>query len=304
MTFKEGASRMELLQLRYFLKVAELESVTKAAAFFRIPQPSMSQTVRRLEKELNVQLFDRRNGKLFLNENGKLFYQHVEASIREMDNGIAALSALSGDVSGSVKIKIMDSHRFILSCIPKFTNLYPQICISASHGYYEDQDVMYDLCISSLPSYPHMTECTPIVKERIVLAVHEDHPLAARTSVSIKDLRGEKLISMPARSALYNTTVSLCHLSGFEPQIPIICDDPYFVRKYVSENMGVALAPEISWSGRFRANTVLLPVVDPEIFATSYLLWDGNRYLPPAVQKFRQFILDEAKMIPGNMLDQ
>lgn len=294
---------MELLQLRYFQKVAELESITKAAKFYMIPQPSMSQTITRLEKELNVKLFDRRNGKLFLNENGRLFYQYVEAAIREMDNGIAALTAASDDVSGSVKVKIMDSHRFILSCIPKFANLYPQICISASHGYYEDQDVTYDLCISSLTSYQRMTECVPIVKERIVLAVHEDNPLARRQSVTIEDLRGEKLISMPARSALYNTTITLCQAYGFEPQIPIICDDPYFVRKYVSENMGVALAPAISWAGRFRNNTVLLPVVDPPIYATSYLLWDNNRYLSPAVQKFKHFIISEAKNIPNNMLE-
>ena len=182
---------MELLQLRYFQKVAELESITKAANFYMIPQPSMSQTITRLEKELNVKLFDRRNGKLFLNDNGKLFYQHVQAAIREMDNGIAALTAISDDISGSVKIKIMDAHRFILNCIPKFTNLYPQISISASHGYYEDQDVTYDLCVSSVSSYQHMNACVPIVKEQIVLAVHEDNPLASRESVGIGDLQNE-----------------------------------------------------------------------------------------------------------------
>ena len=48
---------MELLQLRYFQKVAELESITKAATFYMIPQPSMSQTISRLEKELKVKLF-------------------------------------------------------------------------------------------------------------------------------------------------------------------------------------------------------------------------------------------------------
>ena len=57
---------MELLQLRYFQKVAELESVTKAARYFSIPQPSMSQAIARLERDLNTRLFERRNGKLFL----------------------------------------------------------------------------------------------------------------------------------------------------------------------------------------------------------------------------------------------
>ena len=68
---------MELLQLRYFQKVAEMESITKAAKYYLIPQPSMSQTISRLEKELNVKLFERKNGKLFLNEQGKTFLVYV-----------------------------------------------------------------------------------------------------------------------------------------------------------------------------------------------------------------------------------
>ena len=56
---------MELRQLRYFQKVAEMENITLAAKHFLIPQPSMSQTISRLEKELGTSLFDRKNGKLF-----------------------------------------------------------------------------------------------------------------------------------------------------------------------------------------------------------------------------------------------
>jgi len=59
---------MELLQLRYFLTVARTLNISRAAQYHMIPQPSMSQTITRLEKELNVKLFDRRNGKLFLND--------------------------------------------------------------------------------------------------------------------------------------------------------------------------------------------------------------------------------------------
>ena len=72
---------MELLQLRYFQKVAEYESITKASHYFMIPQPSMSQTISRLEKELGAKLFDRRKGKLFLNEQGQNFLLYVNRSL-------------------------------------------------------------------------------------------------------------------------------------------------------------------------------------------------------------------------------
>ena len=55
---------MELLQLRYFQKVAELENVTKAAKYYSVPQPSMSQAISRLERDLNVKLFERKKRKI------------------------------------------------------------------------------------------------------------------------------------------------------------------------------------------------------------------------------------------------
>lgn len=285
---------MELLQLRYFQKVAELENVTKAAKYFSVPQPSMSQAISRLERDLNVKLFERRNGKLFLNEKGKAFLIYVEKTLQELDNGVAAVTGDLERISGPVSIKIMENHRFILTCIPKFSKLYPDVSISASHGYYEDQDVTYDLCISSQTSYKRMTAYAPLIRERIVLAVHEDHPFAKRDRVEIADLQGQKLISLPAQSALHASTLKLCRAQGFDPIIPIICDDPYFIRKYVSENMGIALAPSISWKGRFRENTVLVPIESPEIFVSSYLIWDDTRYSSPAVHRFREFLFSEA----------
>lgn len=286
---------MELLQLRYFQKVAEFENVTKAAKYFQVPQPAMSQTISRLERDLGVKLFERQNGKLYLNEKGRTFLGTVENILRELDEGVEKITETPTGISGSVSIKITENHRFILTCIPKFSKLYPDVRISASHGYYEDTSVTYDLCISSQTVYKQMTAHTPLIREKIVLAVHRDHPFAQKRYVEIADLKGEKLISLPAQSSLYARTLELCHAQGFEPLIPIICDDPYYIRKYVSENMGVALAPEISWRGRFRENTVLVPIKNPEIYICSYLLWDNSHYLTPAVCKFRDFLLDEVK---------
>lgn len=293
---------MELLQLRYFQKVAEVESITKASNFFMIPQPSMSQTISRLEKELGVRLFDRRNGKLFLNERGRQLLSYVNRALQELDNGVTAVTEQTETISGTVKVKVMENHRFILTCIPKFAELYPDVSISVSHGYYEDPDVTYDLCISSRMTYRNMTACKALIKELLVLAVHENNPLAARKSASILDLKGEKLISLPRQSSLHALTLNHCRAHGFEPLIPIICDDPYFIRKYVSDDMGIALAPAVSWKGRFRKNTVLVPMEDPHLCVTSYLLWDDKRYLSPAVRKFRDYLLTEAKKLDNNLI--
>lgn len=294
---------MELLQLRYFQTVARMESVTAAANFYNIPQPAMSQAISRLEESLGgVKLFDRRNGRLFLNDRGREFLESVDRSLFILDEGVAKLEvATSEQISGSIKLKIMDNQRLILTSIPRFLELYPDVNLSVSHGYYEDQDISYDICITSSISYKHMSWHIPLVMEHLVLAVHENHPLASRSQVAANELSGQKLVSLPPQSKLYAITMNYCQAAGFVPDIPIVCDDPYYIRKYISDNLGVALAPEISWRGRFRENTVLIPLKDPPIL-TSYLVMDGKRHPTRALATFRDFIAEEARKVEGNLL--
>ena len=123
----------------------------------------------------------------------------------------------------------------------------------------------------------------------------------AKEYLSDDELR--RLLTRMDRS-YYDITYNNCRACGFEPRVQFICDDPYFVRKYVSENMGIALSPAVSWSERFRANTVIVPIDNPPIHTTTYLLWDENRYMSPAVRKFMQFVIEQAKSLEGNLLNQ
>ena len=199
---------MELLQLKYFQKVAELESITEAARYFSIPQPSMSQVILRLERDLNVKLFERRNGKLFLNEKGKTFLASVEKMLRELDNGVASVTGDSDRISGPVSIKVMENHRLVLTCVPTFLKQYPEVKFTISHGYHDEKDGEYDLCISSETTFQNLKESSPLLNERLILAVHEEHPLASRKSVRISDLQGESLISMPDIASILSPRLS------------------------------------------------------------------------------------------------
>lgn len=294
---------MELLQLRYFQAIARFESVTQAAVHFGIPQPAMSQTLARLERDLgDVKLFDRRNKRLYLNENGRIFLNSVNSALAALDNGISALQSNQQDISGPIHLLVLENHRFVLDCVSKFAKQYPNVNFFISHDFSSDALFSYDLCISSKRNYTQMHHSVPLVRERIVLAVHENHRYAKRESVSLSELKNEKFITMPVHSSLNAITYDYCRACGFEPQVSFICDDPYFVRKYISQEMGIALAPSISWAGRFRDNTILLAINDPEIYSTSYLIWDAQCYHSPAVTQFRDVLLNKSKDIEGNLL--
>ena len=88
-----------------------------------------------------------------------------------------------------------------------------------------------------------------------------------------------------------------CRALGFEPEVPVICDDPYFVRKYVSENLGIAVTPEISWRGRFRDNTKLIPFEEEDMRVRSYILWNSKRYMSPATRMFIEYLSAEVNKL-------
>jgi len=77
---------MELLQLTYFCSAAETESFAKTAQKYGILAQGVSQSVRRLEKELGVSLFDRYANRIVLNERGKMFYETSKNVLDKLDN--------------------------------------------------------------------------------------------------------------------------------------------------------------------------------------------------------------------------
>ncbi len=295
---------MELLQLRYFQAIARCENVSQAARNFQIPQSAMSQALSRLEKELGgIKLFDRKNNRIYLNENGRVFLKYVDEALQALQNGVQTLSLPQDQISGPIHLLIQENSRFAISCASKFARQYPDVSFNICHDFYSDELSEYDLCVAAVPSNRQMNRSIPLIREPMVLAVYDTHPLAGRETVRLSELSDERFITQSTRSSLYSLTVDCCRAAGFEPHISISCDDAYFIRKYISEGMGIAISPSVSWAGRFRENTRLIRITDPEIVSTSYLLWNDRKYQSPAVRHFRHFLRDQSRLIEGNLIE-
>ena len=73
---------MELTLLYYFKTVAEIENITKAAELLYISQPALSKAIAKLEKSLNVTLFERRKGRISLSAMGRVYYDYVSSAFQ------------------------------------------------------------------------------------------------------------------------------------------------------------------------------------------------------------------------------
>lgn len=85
-------SKMNLTTLKYFISVASLGgSITEVAKEAYVSQSAVSKTIKQLEEEIGVELFDREGRTIKLNQQGKLFYSYVSDSLNLLDRGIKAV---------------------------------------------------------------------------------------------------------------------------------------------------------------------------------------------------------------------
>ncbi len=280
---------MELLQLKYFCDAAESQNFSKTARKFLVPPSNISQSIKRLEKELGRTLFTRRANGIALNEYGQLFYEKISKSLELMDEGIALLN--DDGKTGTINIYINTNRRILMNEIEKFKKLYPDVAIKAS--YFGDPTLdSYQLVIDGadfdVPGYKKVL----LISEQIALALNKDHPLASKSKIDIAELKDAPFVTMNKKTSLYKTTFKICANYGFEPKIAIQSDDPVFVRKCVQLGLGVAFVPTVSWRDQFPEGVVLKHL---KYRRETYVYIDEKNYLPLCAKNFVDMLVNDTE---------
>ena len=120
---------MEWQQLEYFVTVAKLEHMTRAAEALAISQPALSRSISKLEEELGVPLFDRQGRSIMLNRYGELFLYRVQRMRKEYEKAVLELQELNnpelGDVSLGFTYTWNEYCTRLDSCLSSETSPYP-----------------------------------------------------------------------------------------------------------------------------------------------------------------------------------
>ncbi len=279
---------MELLQLKYFCDAAESENFSKTAQKFNVPPSNISQTISRLEQELDTLLFDRSANKIKLNEKGKRFYENIKSGLEKIEDAKKIISEKDDELTGEIHLGIFTNRRIVTEAIEKFRLKNPKVSFVLNHSttYIEKSD----LIISTAPPNESAWEKKLLVTENILLAVSKDNFLAKEKSLKISDLKNERFITMPKESSLYNITKELC--KDFAPNIAIMTDDPFYIRKYIELDLGIAFVPSFSWKGQFSENVVLKSIGDFK--RHTYIFYPKNRYMSNAAKCFLESLIKTA----------
>ncbi|TDD10302.1 LysR family transcriptional regulator [Nonomuraea deserti] len=280
---------MEIRWLEAFIAVAEELHFGRAAARLRLAQSPLSQTIRRLEKDLGVRLFDRSTRSVALTPAGQAFLPHAHRVFEELELGRQSTRATAGEVYGTVSIGFFGALNHLT--LPPLTRAvrqrYPEVTLSLTarvmtrEGVEQLEQGGLDLAFVGLPISHSPVRTRLIGREPIGAALSIDHPLAGQKAISLVDLAEDGFITPPAAagSALQESTLRACVTAGFRPRVVQEITDAYMILTLVSAGVGVALVPS-SVAGIMSSAAVFVPLRDEPTYVDHALAWREDNPSP------------------------
>lgn len=286
---------MELLQLRYFTTVARTLNISQAAKHHLIPQPAMSKTISRLEKELGVALFDRYKNRLTLTDEGKIFYQSVSQSLNSIDDSVERIRNADAPLTGELKILVLQHRETLVDCIMAFKKRYPQV----SFRIFYDRDAIedFDICIACEQPGHDFGGNVCLITEPLKLVVSAEHPAAGAAAIPFRDLQGEEFAVISHNSNLWLQAALQCREAGFEPKASITCSDLHCLMKYIGAGMAVTLGPEVAWKNLHSDRVAFVPTV-PSLYRSTYIFWNELKSASRLQDAFREFTVEYFRSLP------
>jgi DNA-binding transcriptional LysR family regulator len=249
---------MELRHLRYFVAVADEGHVTRAAERLGIQQPPLSQQIRALEGELDVQLFHRKPRGVELTHAGETFLAEARAILERVEHAAAAARRTARGEAGRIGIGFTSSasfHPFVPRAIRTFREAQPLVALSLEEGGTAELVEMLraeklDAAFVRSPiGQAAGIEVASVLEEEMVAAFPAGHPLstgAAAARLPLSALEGETFIlyRRPLGPGLYDAIIAACQRAGYSPQIGQEAPRMLSTLSLVAAGLGVTLVPD------------------------------------------------------------
>lgn len=267
---------MEKLQLEYFLLAAEMLNISKAAEILCISQPSLSQTIKKLEIEIGYPLFNRKGKHISLNGNGQIFLNCVKRMKSTYENALEEIAEKNNVKNKEISINMCCASYFLPQLMLYLEeNLRDAAFRITQRNYAPFQNDETDLKIIATSEPLDTDYGSLLLEENILLAVPQNHNLFKRENISISDLLSENFISLSPVWSLEQMIRTECQKKKFHPKILIEVDNPDILRRLLAEKIGLAFVPEKTWGKAFANDKFdLRTVSDFLIKRYVYIVWN------------------------------
>lgn len=290
---------MNLSQLYYFRKLAELQHYTQAAQELYITQPALSNSISHLEKELGIPLFERDGRTVKLTRYGREFYEYTVESLNALEKGIALAREHAGSPLGSIDIGTIYTIQgdYLPELIRAYRNQYGQsIEFNVYQGLttplIEDlENDRYEVVFTAyVPNKPHLT-FIPALSQKLVAIMHKSNKFAWSNGLTLEDLQeAESIVTYPPDTPIGSEVDKLLKTHGVSAT-DACCNDEITLGSMVDskpESIGITL--KTIGLAPFRSLISKQIAEAEDDFHLVYMVYKTGAYKTRAVENLIDFV--------------
>lgn len=292
---------VQFQQLQYFVAVAETRHFTRAADLVHVAQPSLSQQIKALERELGADLFLRARGNITLTDAGEALLPLARRILADADTARHEVQELAQLRSGRVRLGATPSvcTGLLPDVLRAFHDRYPGIRLLIEEG--GSHDLVRELArgaldlalvVLPLPTPSPALTTVELLREDLVVVSSPDAAAPGRgRTVRIADLEGERLVMFRHGYDLRELTVAACRAEGFEPDFAVEGGEMDAVLGFVRAGLGVAVVPRMVATRSGRGLRVT-PLARPGLHRTIALAHRSDVAPPRAARELQRRLLE------------
>ena len=264
---------MNITELQQFAAMAELDSFSDVARAFYVSTPTITRSMRRVERYFGVPLFNRGKNKVTLNATGRCAVGKVARLLDELDAAAADVRAF--DLSLRTVSIVSCAPAPLWSLVPRVSRLYPGMTVSSRVANLEQTRAAFDASAADLVVLPYRPEgegllATRVLSEGLRLCVKRDHPLAAHESVALADINGFNFL-LGSDLGFWN---DICRERLTASRF-LVQDDEFSLSEIIRSSSLPCFTTDVAVAQRYRdlgPDRVSIPITDPEVNVTFYLV--------------------------------
>lgn len=293
---------MEIRQLHQFCTLAAAKSFTLAASQLNIAQPALSQSMKKLEQDLGVTLLLRRagkqNGSVTLTAEGEVLLQHARLVLSQINTARNEIRAMASLEAGEVRIAVpgMLGSFYLPSRLMAFKHQYPGLKLSLFSGgtrdalkmlQLEEVDVAIITSEDLKPEFEHKL----LVREQMVVAVADDHPLAELDSVTLEAFFQHELVMFKKGYFHREWLQQQAEHLGLKADIAFETNLINLIKQLVAQGFAITSMLDMAVSND---EGIICKPFAPPVFLDLHIAWKQQRPLGQADKAFVDFLLSNA----------
>ncbi len=296
---------MEFRLLQAFAEVVRQGNFSKAAKTLFVTQSTVSKMVKQLEDELGLALLERLGHRSAPTSAGEIVYRRALAILAERKDLMAELDELKGLQRGVLRLglPIIGTSPLFTSVFANYRSQYPNVAIHfVEHGSKKLEELVLagelELGASLLPVSDQF-EWQNVRCEPVSALIHADHPLAARDTLALKELKDVDFLLFGQDFALNPIIIESCQRYGFTPKVAVCSSQIDVITALVAAQMGVGFLPRIVADHHRVPQVRCIEITDSSLTWDLALIWRRGAYLSHAAKAWLDLCRASSLMKPA-----